>query len=132
MLKKGILNLIGVYFILGNILFPMNNFSAISQVTALYKHCKQTEHSDMTVLDFFTDHLLGIDSFFDSHPLGDSQHPHHPIPTFYSSQTAFNIVLCEMMELKVSVFNLVEEKNRLKEICTYDVFLELITPPPQC
>lgn len=56
----------------------MGDFSILPNLPKMYLHCKETEDCDMTVLDFFTDHLINIDGLFDHHDNGDDQKPHQP------------------------------------------------------
>ena len=67
-----------VYWLFGMFMLPDGDFSAISNIPQQYKHCKETEDKDLTVWDFITDHLINIDSLFDSHDKGDEQKPHKP------------------------------------------------------
>lgn len=62
---------------LGSILLPFGDFSATDHIANMYKHCKETEDKDMTIVDFVTDHLVNIDGLFDEHSHGDDQKPHH-------------------------------------------------------
>jgi hypothetical protein len=54
---------------------PEGDFSLLTQLPALYLHCKETEDSDMEFIDFIKDHLINIDALFDNHPAGDDQKP---------------------------------------------------------
>jgi hypothetical protein len=67
-----------VYWTLGMFLLPKGDFSALKDLHEQFKHCKETEDKDMTVVDFITDHLINIDGIFDKHNKGDEQKPHTP------------------------------------------------------
>ncbi len=75
---KIFLSIFVCYWAFGMLLLPMGDFSALKDLQAQYKHCKQTEDKDMTVVDFITDHLINIDGLFDKHNNGDKQKPHTP------------------------------------------------------
>jgi hypothetical protein len=64
-------------------------FSAIADLPDMYRHCKATEHADMTPLDFITDHLINIDGIFDKHDNGDDQKPHSPFTFHHPVQQVF-------------------------------------------
>ncbi len=76
-MQKSFFILFSIYFLLGNMLLPLGDFSQHNYIGSMYEHCKQTEDNDMTVLDFITDHLLNIDCIFDEHKDGDEQKPHN-------------------------------------------------------
>jgi len=65
-------------FFISTICVPEADFSLLSQLPALYWHCKTTEDADMNFIDFITDHLINIDGLFDKHLPGDEQKPHQP------------------------------------------------------
>jgi hypothetical protein len=71
-----------VFYTSGSFLLPSGDFSLLKDISCAYHHCKSTEHSDMTPLDFVTDHLLNFDSIFDDHEHGDDQKPHKPFHTY--------------------------------------------------
>jgi hypothetical protein len=61
---------------MGIFILPMADFSTLTDLSQQYKHCKETEDKDMTIVDFVTDHLINIDCIFDKHQNGDHQKPH--------------------------------------------------------
>ncbi len=65
-----------VYWCFGMFISPEGDFSAVSDIPQQYKHCKETEDKDLTVIDFITDHLINVDCLFDEHKNGDEQKPH--------------------------------------------------------
>lgn len=67
------------YYFVANLCLPQGNFSALTDIPEMYRHCKATEDKDMTPFDFITDHLINIDCLFDKHDNGDKQKPHAPI-----------------------------------------------------
>lgn len=77
------------YFAFGTLCLPQGDFSAIADLPDMYRHCKATEHPDMTPLDFVTDHLLNIDGIFDKHEQGDDQRPHSPFTFHHVVQQVF-------------------------------------------
>ena len=71
---------LAVYFLFGALLLPNGNIMSVSDLPKMYQHCKATEDKDMTLFDFFTDHILNLDCLFDSHE-NDEQKPHKPFQT---------------------------------------------------
>jgi len=71
-----------VFYGLGSFILPSGDFQLLKDLPCAYQHCKATEHSDMTPLDFITDHLLNFDTIFDDHDHGDEQKPHTPFHTY--------------------------------------------------
>jgi hypothetical protein len=65
------------YWAFGMFLLPMGDFAALNNLPEQYRHCKETEDKDMTLVDFITDHLINIDAAFDKHDNGDKQKPHN-------------------------------------------------------
>jgi hypothetical protein len=65
-------------FLISVLFLPEGDFSLLTQLPALYQHCKATEDPDMDFIDFITDHLINIDGIFDKHLAGDDQKPHQP------------------------------------------------------
>jgi hypothetical protein len=70
----------------------MGDFATIQDLPEMYRHCKATEHADMTPLDFITDHLLNIDGIFDKHDNGDEQKPHQLNPKQHHGQTTVTFI----------------------------------------
>ena len=60
-LKRIALLTIALYLLGGFLLLPSSNFSSMIRLPQMYNHCKATEDKEITVLDFVTEHLLGID-----------------------------------------------------------------------
>ena len=79
------------YYAFGALCLPSGDFSCLSDLPEMYRHCKATEDKDMTPFDFITDHLLNIDCMFDKHDGGDAQKPHTPVQ-FHHQQTANNFI----------------------------------------
>ncbi len=78
-----------VHFLFGALLLPNGNIMSVSDLPKMYQHCKATEDKDMTLFDFFTDHILNLDCLFDAHE-NDEQKPHKP---FHSTQPTNGISL---------------------------------------
>ena len=65
------------YYIAGTLFLPLSDFSFIPNLSQMYLQCKETEDTNMDVLDFVKDHLINIDILFDNHE-NDHQKPHQP------------------------------------------------------
>lgn len=85
MLKQIFALFLLIYFILGSICLPKGDLSQLVDLPKMYRHCKTTEHTDMNMLDFLTDHLLNFDCLVDDHAGQDEQRPHIPV-SFHSMQ----------------------------------------------
>lgn len=68
---------IALFYLFGSLCLPMGNFSFLSSLPEMYRHCKTYEDKDMNAIDFITDHLINIDGIFDKHDHGDNQKPHN-------------------------------------------------------
>jgi hypothetical protein len=90
------------YYLLANLCFPQGDFSALSDLPEMYRHCKVTEDKDMTPLDFLTDHLINIDGLFDKHDNGDQQKPHAPFH-FHHLQVQNYFTLHELRTTKTNI-----------------------------
>ena len=89
-MKKILPILAAVYFLAGNCLLPRGDFSAISQLPAMYQHCLHTEDPDMNLADFITDHLLNLDELFNESDEADEHElPHSPVPFHTTNATVF-------------------------------------------
>ena len=65
-------------FFISTISVPESDFTLLAQLPSLYRHCKETEDKNMNFIDFITNHLINIDSIFDTHDPNDSQKSHQP------------------------------------------------------
>jgi hypothetical protein len=89
-LKKTLLILTALYFLLGNCLIPQGDFSVLSQLPAMYQHCQRTEDPAMNLADFITDHLLNLDEVFnESEEADEHELPHNPVPFHTTNATVF-------------------------------------------
>jgi hypothetical protein len=87
------------YYLSGTFCLPLGDFYTLTDLPAMYRHCKETEDKDLTPFDFIKDHLLNIDCLFDKHGEGDDQKPHTPYPfnhqevqvSFMPSHTLINV-----------------------------------------
>lgn len=104
MLHRAILSITAVYFLFGNILLPQGDFSAISQLPAMYQHCKTVEDPDMNVADFITGHLLNIEEKEEEDEKDEHELPHNPI-SFQTNNTWF--IYC-IPEVPVFILELVK------------------------
>jgi hypothetical protein len=93
-LKKAVNILVLAFYTFGSFCLPLGDFSMLTGLPQMYRHCKATEDKDMNPLDFVTDHLLNIDGLFDKHDNGDEQKPHTPVPFHHHGQTIVTIVPC--------------------------------------
>ena len=66
------------YYTIGSIILPYGDFGLMPELPKMFARCKNTEHHDMNIIDFFTDHLINIDCFFDAHDNDDEQKAHQP------------------------------------------------------
>jgi hypothetical protein len=76
-MKRLLLTFFCLYYFFGAFFLPEGDFSMMTELSEMYHHCQATEDKDMTPLDFITDHLINIDSVFDTHEGNDDQNPHH-------------------------------------------------------
>jgi hypothetical protein len=91
-LIKAINILVLGFYTFGTFCLPLGDFSMLTGLPQMYRHCKATEDKDMTPLDFVTDHLLNIDGLFDKHGNGDEQKPHSPTPYSHHGQTILSLI----------------------------------------
>ena len=108
-MKKAGLIFIAIYYLLGNLILPMGDFSTIAEIPAMYQHCKVTEDKDLTAFDFITDHLVNIDGLFDDHAHGDPQKPHTPFPFHYQFTNIF--LPTQFVAAPASSVNFISKEN---------------------
>jgi hypothetical protein len=111
---KIFLSIFVCYWAFGMLLLPMGDFSALKDLREQYKHCKQTEDKDMTLVDFITDHLINIDGVFDNHDNGDKQKSHSPIHYAHHNITIAIVISYKINIVEAPVF------FRLKTIFNYE------------
>ena len=99
------------YYTLGTFCLLMGNFAALQDLPEMYRHCKATEHHDMTPLDFVTDHLLNIDGIFDDHGNGDEQKPHQPFRAQHQEQ----IIISFVVYFSMTLFKFHSEMEKLSQ-----------------
>lgn len=75
-LKKAVHIFLLAFYLFGTFLLPMGDFSSLTDLPSMYRHCKATEDKDLTPIDFITDHFVNIDGLFDKHDGDDHQKPH--------------------------------------------------------
>lgn len=127
-MKNAGLTFIAIYYLLGNLLLPMGDFSAIVDLPAMYNHCKATEDKDLGPLDFITDHLINIDGLFDDHAHGDPQKPHTPFP--FHHQLAHSFIIEPFFFISSSALNAAAKTNVSDDDGLYDGFISQIPHPP--
>jgi hypothetical protein len=103
MKQTGVILFLAYYF-LGTFCLPSGNFSMLSDLPAIYNHCKTFEDKDMTPLDFITDHLINFDCLFDNHGPGDDQRPHQPVQTTTEPYQSFVFITVTCSSLD-NIFN---------------------------
>ena len=127
-MKKAFHILLISYYLFGTFCLPLSNFALVSDLPQMYQHCKETEDKDLTPIDFVTDHLINLDSFFDKHTNGDDQKPHK------SNEITFHYTFIQIFQkadifefknnsLVVNSLKLINFKdNMYSHICTSCVF----------
>ncbi len=116
------------YYLIGNLCLPLGDFSALTEMSAMYQHCKATEDHDMTIVDFVTDHLINFDCLIDNHDKGDLQKPHtslqfhHQTQNYFASQKFIvNKDVSQILKIKLPFFQV---------RCYYSNFRSSIFRPP--
>ena len=72
------------------IFLPQMNVSLVAEFPEMYRLCKMQEDKDMSLVDFFKDHVFNVDSLFDTHE-NDDQKPHEPRNYFQHAGQVFFI-----------------------------------------
>jgi hypothetical protein len=54
----------------------MCDFSVIQDLPKMYQHCKETEDNDLSIFEFFTDHLIDFDAIFEDKHQNHTEKPH--------------------------------------------------------
>lgn len=118
-----------IYYLFGALYLPGGDFSTLSDLPEMYRHCKAMEDKDMTPLDFITDHLLNIDCLFDDHANGDDQKPHAPIQ--FHHQQSLNIFITQRNSITIDKISLVDNHLPVNNESIYstDYFSEIFRPP---
>jgi hypothetical protein len=108
---------------------PEGDFSLLSQLPALYQHCKVTEDADMDLVDFITDHLINIDCIFDKHLPGDDQKPHQPF--LFQHLQHLTIYLPAFLQLSLRLpYQQPGIRTSLRNDNTYADYVSYIFHPP--
>jgi hypothetical protein len=116
------------YYLFSSFCLPSGNFSALRELPELYRNCKQTEHADMNLFDFITDHLLNIDGLFDEHAPGDDQKPHQHLPTHL--QMLQLSILAQPIKISVSVPQILRHQSEPPfSFLTSNYLAEILRPP---
>lgn len=97
------------YYSLGTLCLPMGDFSILPNLPKMYQHCKATEDSDMTPLDFVTDHLINVDGIFDNHDNGDNQKPHQP---FHYQNLTLQLFIPDFQEFTIYTSHLISSDKK--------------------
>lgn len=93
----------------------MCDFSMIKDLPEMYKHCKATEDPDLTLLDFFTEHLVDFDKIFENEEHEKGEKPH---------QTQMHHSLSCYVEVVTPQATFIEKKSKChipvqKKYCNY-------------
>jgi len=117
------------YYLFGVLCLPCGDFSCLTDLPDMYRHCKATEDKDMTPFDFVTDHLLNIDCLFDRHENGDDQKPH--IPVQFHHQQILNIVIVQKKSMAICKNDIADKKLPVYGESAYqsDYFSKIFRPP---
>ncbi len=107
----------------------MGDFAVMQDLPEMYRHCKSTEDKDMTMIDFFTDHLLNIDGVFDKHEKNDEQKPHQQLPGIHQSHISFCFLSVEKSKLIKAVIVRVKRTNNNDDFFHSDVITKIFRPP---
>ncbi len=75
-LKKITILFLLSYYSLGIVLFPMCDFSTIQDFPKIYQHCKTTEDPNLSIIDFFTEHVVDFDKFLEEKEPNSKEKPH--------------------------------------------------------
>lgn len=118
-----------ICFLISTICVPEADFSLLSQLPALYRHCKATEDADMNFIDFITDHLINIDGIFDKHLPGDDQKPHQPFQ-FHNIQHAIDFIGASLqINITGPVFQL-DVHKQIKSTSYHSSYIAYVFHPP--
>jgi len=117
------------YYLFGSLCLPESDFAALTDLPKMYRHCKSTEQTDMSPLDFITDHLLNIDGVFDKHENGDEQKPHSPFT--YHHQLSQNIFIVQHCLTSISepTTSNSELSTFTEQFYLFDYVSEILRPP---
>jgi hypothetical protein len=107
----------------------MGDFSLLTDLPEMYRHCKATEDKDMTAIDFITDHLVNIDELFDNHQNGDEQKPHQPIQNNHHGLTTASFI--SEFTFSITQFQPTIEKPLFSSVNFFrsDYFSKIFRPP---
>ena len=118
-----------VYFSFGTLCLPQGNFSGMSDLPEMYRHCKTYEDRDMTPLDFITDHLVNVDGIFDSHDRGDEQKPHNPFTFHDLSQQLASDLNQSRIVLPNHTLQAEIKSGYAEPLCPSDYISQIFRPP---
>jgi hypothetical protein len=124
---------LATYFLLGALILPNGNFMSLTDLPKMYQHCKATEDKDMSLFDFFTDHILNLDCLFDAHE-NDEQKPHKP---FQTTQVENNLSLfCskttpQIIHVGIEIISLQKlESTKIPPVFYSNNYLSTLFRPP--
>ncbi|MBS1586094.1 MAG: hypothetical protein JSS82_11190 [Bacteroidetes bacterium] len=104
-------------YLVGTLLFPMGDFSAMQDLSKMYEQCK-AEDPDIDAADFVFEHLLNLESVLDHFDKDDAteknERPHQP---FQTHATHIVIVISKPIQLihKQPFFLIEEIKHNLHQ-----------------
>ncbi len=130
-MRKYFFILYACFYYAGTICLPMGDFSAMTTLPDMYRHCKEFEDKDMTAIDFISDHLINIDCIFDKHENGDEQKPHQPPANRLNFNNIVFYTFTEIKKISASDYNISHKyfddySNHYRFLLIYAVF-----HPPQ-
>ncbi len=130
-LKKISLIFLLTYYSLGIVYFPMCDFSMIKDLPKIYQHCKLTEDANLTVVDFFTEHLIDFDKLLDEKETNHQEKPHQNQAQHISNSFVQVITAQPTTILKQFLYHRLSEKKYSKYFNNYSFIFngEILHPP---
>lgn len=119
------------YYSLGIFLFPMCDFSVIQDFPKIYQHCKTTEDPNLSIIDFFTEHVVDIDKFLDEKESDQNEKPHQNHIHHISNSFVQVITTQPTIIAKQIPYHHLAEKKYFKYFNNYSFIFngEILHPP---
>jgi hypothetical protein len=76
-----------IYYTFGSLCLPRGDFSLLTELPKMFEVCEKTEHQDMNIFEFVTEHLIDIGGMFDTHEQDDDQKAHKPFHFSHQAQS---------------------------------------------
>ena len=117
-----------LYYLVGSMVLPMGNFSAVADIPEMYQHCKTNEDTNLTAVKFLTEHLVNTDGLFNKFDHRHAQKPHKPFHSHMqhnSYQVAVKNLLTAIVEIcpfeeNITHRSIYSENYRFEQI--YSIF----------